>query len=111
MFLNFAELISSWSTPHLEVLVGPIIKLGQMVGSDVFNVVESAEKKILILDRSDTLDDHVFHSRDGSLKGVIRMNDVKGADVMMKMKNSVASEAFCLIWKLHCIYISAQGPY
>ena len=46
-----------------------------MIGSNVFDVVESAEKKHLFLDRSNTLDDHIFHSRDSFVKGVIGMND------------------------------------
>ena len=48
-----------------------------MVGSDVFDIVESAEKKHLFLHRSNALDDHIFYSRDGFAQGVIRTNTVK----------------------------------
>ena len=76
-----------------------IIQLCQMVGAEVFVTVGSAEKKQLLLDRFNIPDDHIFYSRDGSFaKGVMRMTNGKGVDVIM---NSVAGEALRLTW--NCI--------
>ena len=76
-----------------------IIQLCQMVGAEVFVTVGSAEKKQLLVDRFNIPDDHIFYSRDGSFaKGVMRMTDGKGVDVIM---NSVAGEALRLTW--NCI--------
>ena len=77
------------------------MELRRKGGSEVFDGVESAEKKHL-LDRSNISDDHIFHSREGSfVEEIIKMNDGKGIDVGMSY---IAGKALRLM--RNCIVIT-----
>jgi NADPH:quinone reductase-like Zn-dependent oxidoreductase/SAM-dependent methyltransferase len=73
-----------------------MIQLCQMAKARIFATVGSKEKKQLLMESFGIPEDHIFSSRDGSFsKGVMRMTDNRGVDVVM---NSLAGEALRLTW-------------
>lgn len=75
------------------------IILSQYLGAEIFVTVGSEEKKALLMEKYTIPEDHIFNSRDLSFaKGVMRMTDGRGVDVIL---NSLAGEALRQTW--HCI--------
>ncbi|KAH8698372.1 putative polyketide synthase [Talaromyces proteolyticus] len=75
------------------------VMLAQHYGLEVYATVGSQDKKQLIQDLYNIPDDHIFNSRDLSfVKGVLRMTDGLGVDVIL---NSLSGEALRQTW--HCI--------
>ncbi len=72
------------------------IILAKHLGANIFTTVE---KKNLIIEQYGIPNDHIFYSRDlGFVKGIMRMIDKHGVDVVL---NSLAGEALRETW--HCI--------
>lgn len=76
-----------------------LINLCQLIGAKMFATVGTLEKKSLLMTLYSIPEDHIFSSRDGTFsKGVMRMTDGKGVDVIM---NSLSGDALRLTW--NCI--------
>ena len=75
------------------------IILAQHIGAEIYATVGSEEKKQLIMKQYSIPEDHIFSSRDLSFaKGIMRMTENKGVDVVL---NSLAGEALRQSW--HCL--------
>ena len=75
------------------------IILAQHLHVEIFVTMGSEEKKALLMKAYDIKEDHIFSSRDlDFVKGIMRMTDGKGVDVVL---NSLAGEALRQTW--NCI--------
>lgn len=75
------------------------IIIAKYLEAEIFATVGTEEKKQLIMATYGIPDDHIFYSRDLSFaKGIMRMTDGKGVDVIL---NSLAGEALRQSW--HCL--------
>lgn len=75
------------------------IILAKHLGANIFTTVGTQAKKNLIIEQYGIPDDHIFYSHDlGFVKGIMRMTDGRGVDVVL---NSLAGEALRETW--HCI--------
>ncbi|KAK6216060.1 hypothetical protein LQW54_003834 [Pestalotiopsis sp. IQ-011] len=73
------------------------IQIAQMVGAEVFATVGYDSKKQLLIDLYNIPADHIFYSRDVSFaKGVLRMTDGRGVDVVL---NSLFGEGLIASWE------------
>ena len=75
------------------------IVLAQHLHAEIFVTVGSEEKKSLVMEKYGIREDHIFNSRNLDFaKGIMRMTDGKGVDVVL---NSLAGEALRQTW--NCI--------
>ena len=75
------------------------IVLAYHLGAEVFATVSSDTKKQVLIKEFGVPEDHIFNSRDDSfVKGVMRMTNQKGVNVVL---NSLAGEALQNSW--HCL--------
>ncbi|PGH19323.1 hypothetical protein AJ80_04076 [Polytolypa hystricis UAMH7299] len=74
------------------------IVLAHHIGTEVFATVSNKTKKDLLMEQYGIPEDHIFNSRSDSFaKGVMRMTNNRGVDVVL---NSLAGEALRKSW--HC---------
>ncbi|KAI5460920.1 hypothetical protein BGZ63DRAFT_445899 [Mariannaea sp. PMI_226] len=72
------------------------IQLANLVGAEVFATVSTPEKRELLVREYNVRNDHIFSSRDLSfVKGVMRMTDNRGVDVVL---NSLSGDALRASW-------------
>ena len=73
------------------------IQISQLLGAKVFATVGSRVKKRLLIEEYDIPEDHIFYSRNTSFaKGVKRMTQGRGVDVVM---NSLSGEGLLASWR------------
>lgn len=72
------------------------IQLANIVGAEVFATVSTPEKRDLLINEYGVKKDHIFSSRDLSfVKGIMRMTDNRGIDVVL---NSLSGDALRASW-------------
>lgn len=72
------------------------IQLANLVGAEIFATVSTPEKRDLLINEYGVKKDHIFSSRDLSfVKGVMRMTDNRGIDVVL---NSLSGDALRASW-------------
>ncbi|KAL7898810.1 hypothetical protein HDV64DRAFT_291566 [Trichoderma sp. TUCIM 5745] len=72
------------------------IQLANLVGAEIFATVSTPEKRDLLIKEYGVKKDHIFSSRDLSFaKGIMRMTDNRGIDVVL---NSLSGEALRASW-------------
>ncbi|KAH7398011.1 putative polyketide synthase [Cadophora sp. MPI-SDFR-AT-0126] len=76
-----------------------IINLCLLVGAEIFATVGTLEKKELLMQHFDIVEDHIFSSRDDTFaKGILRRTKGRGVDVIM---NSTSGDMLRQTW--NCI--------
>lgn len=71
--------------------------IAQHIGAEIFATVGYDDKRQFLIDEFGLLDDHIFYSRNTSFaKGVMRMTDYHGVDVVL---NSLSGEAMRASWE------------
>ncbi|OIW27857.1 hypothetical protein CONLIGDRAFT_619446 [Coniochaeta ligniaria NRRL 30616] len=74
------------------------IQLANLVGAEVFATVSTEEKRDLLVREYGVRKDHIFSSRDLSFaKGIMRMTDNSGVDVVL---NSLSGDALRASWDI-----------